>query len=126
MTPEAAVAEVAALHAVFSNWLSGQGGDFARIEAALAPGFAMVGPDGVLRDRAGTLARLAAARGAMGSGFAIAVEGASVVHAEGGAALVAYVERQWTEAGETARLSSALLAGDPPRWLWVQETWMAA
>jgi hypothetical protein len=49
-----------------------------------------------------------------------------VVHAEGEAAVVAYVERQWTQAGETARLSSALLSGDPPRWLWVQETWMAA
>jgi hypothetical protein len=117
------IGEVVALHDAFTAWLGAGAGAFGPIEAALAPGFAMVPPDGQLHDRAAVLARLRSARGLRGAQFRIAIENAAILHAQGDMALVRYVERQW--APDSARRAVALLRwqNDAWRWLWVQETW---
>ncbi len=128
MTDEATcAAEIVALHEVFESWLGAPGtGDFGRFEAAFAPGFAMVGPNGVRLDRDGVLGFLRNLRGARGPGFRIAVEDVAVLHAAPPLMLMHYVERQWIGTTETARRAAALFRLEPagPRWLFVQETWV--
>jgi hypothetical protein len=125
----ACVAEIVALHQVFERALGAPGEDHAaRFEAAFAPGFAMVAPNGRRLDRAGVLAFLAAARGSRGAGFRIAIEDVEVLHAAPPLLLMHYIERQWTRGEETARRAAALFRLEPagPRWLFVQETWITA
>jgi hypothetical protein len=124
---EACAAEIVALHEVFESWLGAPGpGDFARFEAAFAPGFRMVMPSGASLDRAGVLAFLRGAGGVRGPGFRIAIEDVAVIHEVAGQALMHYVERQWFGGQETARRAAALFdtSATPPRWLFVQETWI--
>ncbi|MFN6954793.1 MAG: hypothetical protein ACK4PG_08360 [Acetobacteraceae bacterium] len=126
----AAIREAIALHEVFEAWLSTGEAEFARIEAALDPGFRMVPPDGRLVTRTEVLDRLAGAAGARGAGFRIAVEEPLVLAGPPGHVLLHYLERQWSGSGETLRRSAALFRADPSgpnglRWLFVQETWVA-
>src|SRR5215211_7065646 len=74
---QAAIAETETLHAFFESWL---GADpptpesFARVEAALAPTFTLIGPDGRRESRDAVIAALQAERGARGPDFRIRVE----------------------------------------------------
>jgi hypothetical protein len=128
--PAAACAEeIVALHQVFEAVLGAPGQDDAgRFEAAFAPGFTMVMPNGRRLDRAGVLDFLRQARGVRGPGFRIAIEDIAVLHAAPPLMLMHYVERQWLAGGiETARRAAALFRMEPagPRWLFVQETWIS-
>ena len=119
--------EIVALHQVFVATLGAPGADDAgRYEAAFAPGFAMVTPDGRRLDRAAVLGFLRGARGVRGAGFRIAIEDATPLHVAPPLVLMHYIERQWVGGAETARRASALfdVSGEAPRWLFVQETWM--
>ncbi|MBX9594769.1 MAG: DUF4440 domain-containing protein [Roseomonas sp.] len=124
---EACAAEIVALHKVFESWLGAPGqGDFTRFEAAFAEGFQMVLPSGARFDRPGILDFLQSARAVRGPGFRIVVEEIAMVDEAPGRALMHYVERQWFGSQETARRASALFdtTTTPPRWLFVQETWV--
>ncbi len=124
---EACAAEIVALHQVFEAWLGAPGqGDFQRFEAAFAAGFQMVLPSGARFDRDGILGFLQSARAVRGPGFRIAVEEIETIHQAPGRALMHYVERQWFGTQETARRAAALFdtTATPPRWLFVQETWV--
>jgi hypothetical protein len=124
---EACAAEIVALHQVFERALGAPGRDeTARFEAAFAPGFAMVMPNGRRLDREAVLDFLRAARGSRGADFRIAIEDVAVLHAAAPLMLMHYVERQWLGGAETARRAAALFRLQPggPRWLFVQETWV--
>lgn len=130
MTDPAArcAAEIVALHKVFQTTLGAPGADDdGRYEAAFAPGFALVTPDGRRLDRGAVLAFLRGARGVRGAGFRIAIEDATPLHIAPPLVLMHYIERQWVRGAETARRASALfdVGGEMPRWLFVQETWIA-
>jgi hypothetical protein len=120
--------EIRELHRVFEATLGAPGADDAgRYEAAFAPGFAMVMPNGRRLDRAEVLDFLHQARGVRGPRFRIAIEDVAVLHAAPPLMLMHYVERQWLAGGiETARRAAALfrMEEDGPRWLFVQETWI--
>ena len=125
----AAIREAIDLHIVFEAWLSSGEASFARIEAALDPGFRMVTPEGRLVTRDEVLDRLAGAAGARGAGFRIAVEEPLLLAAPPGHVLLHYLERQWTGGAETLRRSAVLFRADAAgpnglRWLFVQETWI--
>lgn len=125
----ACAAEIVALHRVFEAVLGAPGEDGTdRFEAAFAPGFAMVMPNGRRLDRAEVLAFLQGARGVRGEGFRIAIEDVAVLHAAPPLMLMHYIERQWVQGTETARRASALfdISFPAPRWLFVQETWISA
>jgi hypothetical protein len=120
-------AEIVSLHQVFEATLGAPGAeDGGRYEAAFAPGFAMVMPNGRRLDRAAVLDFLRGARGVRGAGFRIAIEAAEALHVAPPMVLMHYVERQWVQGAETARRAAALfdVAGPAPRWLFVQETWI--
>lgn len=124
---EACAAEIVALHRLFESWLGAPGGgDSSRFEAAFAPGFAMVMPNGARLDRAAVLAFLDGARGGRGEGFRIAIEECFALHEGADLVLMHYVERQWRRGQETARRASALFrtGRGGPRWLFVQESWI--
>ncbi|WP_270933997.1 hypothetical protein [Falsiroseomonas oryzae] len=125
----ACAAEIVSLHRVFERVLGVPGEDgSARFEAAFAPGFAMVMPNGRRLDRAEVLAFLHGARGTRGPGFRIAIEDVALLHVAPPLLLMHYVERQWLDGGvETARRAAALFRMEPagPRWLFVQETWVS-
>lgn len=127
-----ALAEVRELHRFLAAWLgAGAAGEIGRLEAALAPGFRMVSPQGALLGRDQVVAAVTAGRGSRGATFAIAIEEAEARGLGPGLCLVTYVERQEGPDGVTARRSSALLADTPGapngvRWLHLHETWIAA
>lgn len=130
----AAAREIEELHAVFAAWLGDAGrrdaGLFARIEAALAPDFAMVVPDGRRLARAKVLAALAAGEGAHGPGFAIRIENVALVAEAPGLVAAIYDEVQSGMTGPSHRRSTALFRAAPDgpnglRWAAVHETWIA-
>lgn len=124
----ACAAEIRALHGLFERALGAAAEDHAaRFEAAFDPGFVLVPPDGRRLDRAAVLGLLAAGRGSRGAGFRIAIEAAAPLHLAPPLVLMHYIERQWVRGAETARRAAALFRLQPgaPRWLFVQETWIA-
>lgn len=58
-------AEVADLHAFFERWFSGDAArdEIGRLTAALAPGFTLISPDGVVRSKAAVIATVDASHG---------------------------------------------------------------
>jgi hypothetical protein len=123
---ETCKAEIIALHCLFESWLGAGGGDPAGFDAAFAPGFTMVMPNGRRLDRAGALDFLRGARGVRGAGFRIAIEEAEALHLAPPLVLMHYLERQWIGPVETARRATALFRVEAGRaqWLSVQETWV--
>lgn len=127
--------EIETLHELFVNWYVGtaDAAEFERIEAALAPDFQRVSPEG---DRAGRTSVLEGIRKTHDTyepgAFDIEIRDVAVVDAQPERALVRYEEWQDTPDGTSGRLSTALFAphrdgpeSDPPvEWRYLQETWL--
>jgi hypothetical protein len=127
--------EVEELHAFFVDWFHGRltedDGTWGRFEAALAPSFLLVSPDGAATARSELAARLRELHGSRPEGrFRIWIEEFVERHHEGPLCLVTYVECQELDDGQqTRRRSTALFHADPEapcgcRWLHVHETWL--
>lgn len=131
MTYAAAVREIEELHAAFQRWLgAGDRSVFARFDAALAPGFSMVGPAGVRLDRAGVLDMLGERLGAFGPAFRIEIRDPAPLASGPGFLAVGYDEVQVNRPGPLSRRASAVFAPDARApnglvWLLVHETWIA-
>lgn len=124
--------EISELHAFFTAWLGGALPDdaatFSRCADTMAPGFAIIGPDGRLTERADLLAALRAGHGRR-PGLKIWIAQPQLRHRHGAQTLVTYQEWQ-TEGGRTrGRASTALFLDDPRAphgvlWAHVHETWL--
>ena len=118
--------EVRDLHRFFAAYFSGAETDLGRLVDALAPGFRMIGPDGIERDRDGTIAAVGASAGA--HDVEIEIRNPRLV-TDGPPLVVTYEE--WQRVGGddtfTGRVSTALLEPHDGgfRWLHVHETWLA-
>jgi hypothetical protein len=127
-----AVREARELHAFFVAWFRADTAgsvDFARCEAALAPDFRMIAPDGSASGRAAVIARLRALRATAPGDFAIAILEPRAVWAADDAVLLEFVEQQYRGGRETRRRSTGLFtsAPDAPNgvvWRHLQETWI--
>ncbi len=129
---EAAAAEVVRHHVCIERWLSGAEPASDAVFAALAdahlPEFSLVGPDGVPRDRAGVLALLHAAHGAV-PGLRITIVDVRAVAAAPDHIVIAYRELHRAPGPtDSPRASTAVLrhATDAPlglQWQYLQETW---
>ncbi len=128
-----AIRETRDLHAFFVAWFRVAGGpaaDFARCEAALAPDFRMVTPDGRVHDRAAVVDRLRAAKGSADPDFSIDILQPTAVWQTGDAVLLEFVEQQYRGGATTSRRSTGLFTDQPAApngvvWRHLQETWMA-
>jgi hypothetical protein len=128
---EMARKEVLALHEFFVSWFrrGGPDVDFHLCEAAFAPDFRMVMPDGVVQDRAAIVAMVRRARGALPEDFAIDISDIEPLWQERDAILLGYVEQQYRNPSITRRRSTAMFTAEPsaPRgvvWRHLQETWL--
>jgi len=127
----AAAQDVVVLHEAFEAWLAGRaqrGAEgFAAIEAAFAPDFSMIPPDGALLTREAVVTRLAGAHGGYGSDFRIVIDELSPLFASAEIAAVRYVERQFKDGETRERWSTALIGPGQAKsgvaWRFVQETW---
>ncbi|HHC09231.1 MAG TPA: DUF4440 domain-containing protein [Actinobacteria bacterium] len=128
---EAWAREVVDLHREFAALFRGDHDDLARLEAALAPEFRMIGPDGIVRDRAATIEAVAGLVGRRP--VDIEIHDPRLVAA--GPPLVGTYEEWHREPGGpwTGRVTTAVFdpcpvgPGTPHgyRWLLVHETWLA-
>ena len=127
---ERAIDEARQLHAFFVAWFrAGDGPDFARCEAVLAPDFRMVTPDGRVHDRVEVISRLWAARGTAPGDFAIDILRPRIAWQADDAVLLEFVEQQYREARTTRRRSTGLFTNQPGApngivWRHLQETWV--
>ena len=127
-----AIDEVRKLHAFFVGWFRGETGaafDFAACDAALAPDFRMITPDGAVHERAAVMERLRKARGSTAADFTIEILQPHVAWQAGDAVLLEFIERQYREGRRTSRRSTGLFTEEPgaPRgvvWRHLHETWM--
>lgn len=127
-----AVAEVRALHAFFAAWFRGlpqETADFARFEAALAPDFRLIGPDGAVQERDAVIARVRALRASAAPDFAIEILQPEVVWQGADAVLLEFIERQYRADGDADRRSTGLFTDAPGAphgvvWRHLQETWV--
>ena len=126
-----ALVEVETCHAFFVDWYAGRLGGGPALAARLAafsPAFRRIAPDGRIVDYA-ELATFLGARRAdeETTGFAIRIEDGRVLWESADAALISYVERQFSRQGENRRRSRALFVAAPEAptgvvWLHLQET----
>ena len=125
-----AIDEVHGLHAFFVAWFRADDvADFARCEAALAPDFRMVTPDGRVHERAVVIDRLRAAHGTAAAGFTIDILQPNIVWRAGDAVLLEFIEQQYRDGGTTSRRSTGLFTDQPGApngvvWRHLQETWI--
>ena len=125
-------AEVRQLHAFFVAWFRGESRmaeDFATCEAAFAPDFRMVTPDGQVHDRASVIKTLRLARGRSSADFAIEILQPHVAWQSDSVVLLEFVERQYVSGRVDSRRSTGLFTAEPtaPRgvvWRHLHETWM--
>ena len=131
-TGDRCLAEIDDLHRFFQRWLGDTAADpaeFARFEAAIAPDFMMVTPEGAVLDRATVADGLRRARGVHAdpaAPFRIEIRNAAIrVALPGGFRLCVYDEWQRIRGAERTRRSTALLEVRDDRVLWrhLQETW---
>ena len=129
---QAAIRETVELHEFFGRWLrpgADPGLDLRRLDQALGDGFRLIGPDGLVRERAVVVAWIAGARGARGADFRIEVSDFLAVWHADGAVLLEYVETQYGQERMTRRRSAALFRAAPAApcgvvWCHLQETWL--
>lgn len=127
-------AEVVARHAFFVDWFTGQAPESAMEDTTrcFAPDFHMIAPDGGQLDRDAVLSMLQGAGGSRKSGpFAIEVEMRRTIQPSADLALIVYDELQRTDAGRTARRSTALFSPDADApggvvWRHLHESWITA
>jgi hypothetical protein len=133
----AAAQEVTDLHVFFESWLGGTSANddaaFIRLEAALAPSFTMVTPEGRRLARPDVLGWLQQAHGAKREPgpFRIAIRDVEILHVEPPLVAIGYIEEQVQGATRSIRRSTALFREDPQapqgvRWLALQETWIGS
>src|SRR5262249_983969 len=89
--------EVLTLHEFFVAWFRPDSAvaDFNSCEAALAPDFRMVTPDGMVNDRASVVERLRRARRSQSADFSIVISCIEPAWQRGNAILLGYVEEQY-------------------------------
>jgi hypothetical protein len=120
--------EIVELHKFFEDWFTGKLSDddatFSRVENALAPGFVLISPRGVIDERGPLLAMLRRAHGSKRD-FKIWIENPRARPLADSLWLVIYEEWQTSGANTTARLSTALFStAEEPVWQHVHETWL--
>jgi hypothetical protein len=131
---KAAIREAIDLHGFFEAWLGGgspsDDATFARLEAALAPAFTMVTPEGRRLARATVIDRLRQAHGAKGQSgpFRIAIRDVETLHVEPPLVALGYVEEQDQGGARSTRRATALFREEPQaphgvHWLALHETW---
>lgn len=126
--------EIESLHDFFVRWYRGDaaGGDFARVEDALAPTFEIVTPDGEVHDRHAILSYIESSHDRYdGNEFDIHIRNVEPVAVREERALVRYEEWQEGPEGRNGRVSTAVFG--PPRteggrqdtdWRYVHESWL--
>ena len=125
-------AEIESLHEFFVDWYAGERDedDFDRLERALTPGFEMVTPDGVRRDRAAVLEGIRESYGRDEPGaFDIAIRNVELIRRVDDHATVRYEEWQETDGETTGRISTVLFRERPDApggltWVDLHETWL--
>ena len=132
---QAALQEVADLHAFFEAWLSGKAENtnavFSRVENTLGEGFTMVSPSGQRLQRPDVIGWLRGTYGARSNQgpFHIAVAEPEILLLRPPLVLLGYVEEQTVGNVVTRRQSTALFevsieGGPRVRWLALHETWI--
>ncbi len=121
-------AEIIELHDFFQAYFLGQEGSLDRVEAALHPGFSIVGPGGAVSDRAATLEMLRQGH-AHTESLVITTLDHALLHQSEELLIASYIERHQLTAGANDRLSTVVFAIDPAgpngvRWVRVHETWL--
>jgi hypothetical protein len=124
--------EIEELHQFFQDWFTGAipqtETHFARVTAALTPGFILISPNGSLAEYATVIEWLRNGYGTR-PGFRLWTDQIAVRQANADLMLVTYREWQQRDQATNARLSSALFQtwADAPngvQWLHVHETWL--
>ena len=132
---QAALREVADLHAFFEAWLSGTAENtntaFSRVESTLGEDFTMGSPSGRRLQRPDVIEWLRGTHGARANQgpFRIAVAEPELLLLRPPLVLLGYVEEQTVGAVVTRRQSTALFevsveGGQHVRWLALHETWI--
>lgn len=130
---EACRREVVELHDFFEAWFTGALPDdaaaFERFAGVMAPGFAIVSPEGRLAERAQILDAVRSGHGSAPEGLRITVENAAGRALGDGLQLVTYEEWHARDGDRKGRLSSAVLRArdglpNGVEWLHVHETWL--
>ena len=132
---QAALQEVADLHAFFEAWLSGKaentGTVFSRVESSLGEEFTIVSPSGRRLQRSDVIGWLRGTHGARASQgpFHIAIAEPEILLLRPPLVLLGYVEEQTMGNVVTRRQSTALFevlieGGQRVRWLALHETWI--
>jgi hypothetical protein len=131
---QAALKEVADLHAFFEAWFSGTAANtpavFSRLETTLAEGFTMVSPNGIRLQRHDVIGWLRGAHGTQAKGpFRIGILESEVLLLRPPLVSLGYVEEQGVDSVVTRRRSTAVFEavrgrGTSVRWLTLHETWI--
>ncbi len=130
MNRESLAREIETLHEFFTNWytVNQDSVGIDRFSDAMAPGFEMVGPDGVRRSRAGVIEMVERGGDRSEPGeFTINIENVELRWTTDDHALVRYEEHQFGPDETTVRLSTALFRAEPTApggvvWLDLHET----
>ncbi|MEO1064689.1 MAG: DUF4440 domain-containing protein [Actinomycetota bacterium] len=122
------VAEVEELHDFFEAYFLGTATSIDRLEAALAPGFTMVGPHGGVSSR-GEIVRMVIDGHAHATSLRIETSEHRLVAERDGLVVGTYVETHHLADRRNDRLTTVVFAVDAAaphgvRWLHAQETWI--
>lgn len=122
--------EIDELHAFFEAYFLGHENSLERAESVLADDFAIVGPDGVEVDRAGTIAMLKAGH-ARAESITITTSEHQLLFESDELVVASYVEHHQLAERQNERLSTvcfvpAAMAPNGVRWFRVHETWRSA
>ncbi len=121
-------AEIIEFHDFFQAYFLGQDDSLDRVDAALHPGFSIVGPDGGVSDRATTLEMLRQGH-AHTESLVITTLDHALLHQTDEILVASYIEHHALSAATNERLSTVVFDIDPGgpngvRWLRVHETWL--
>lgn len=122
-------AEVAELHAIFEAYFLGEmPDDLSRVDAALAPTFTMVGPDGNESNRKQVMSGLKAGY-THASSLAITTADYQLLHDSDDVVIAAYTESHQLTERSNHRRSTVVFERDTGgpnglRWLRVHECWL--